>query len=63
MVTSECDSKDILSYARSLNTHKKNKNVLKTIAAMKVIRDICDRAIKRLSVDGKRAENYFNDIF
>ncbi len=62
-MTSECDRKDILSYARSLNICKKNKNIRRSVIALKVIRDICNRAIGELEGESKRAERYFNDIF
>ncbi len=62
-MTSACDRKDILGYARSLNTCKKNKNIRKSVIALKVIRDICNRAIGQLEGESRQAERYFTEIF
>ncbi len=59
----ESDSKDIQSYARSLYTHKKNKDMFKALQALRIIKSLCDRGIKAMESGGENAEIYFREIF
>ncbi len=62
--TNECDSKDIQSYARSLYHYKKKGDMHGATNALKMIRDIANRGIGRLTADRRDvAEQYFEEIF